>query len=496
MMKNLSTLLPLIFGLFALCLPGAVSTAAFAQEANTPPSDLPADYSHALTLAVTGKQGVVGFRLPQAVYLNARSAGLDDLRVFDAAGGKPPFALYMPKPQSRSQQQSWPVKQFPVNASGQSLQSADALDLDIKTSADGTLLSVKTKSGKNKPQTGLAVAEPVLAGLVLDLGQRGQAGNLNAKPLISALRFVLPPGKTSYSAQVWLEVSDDLKQWEMIAAAELAWLVDTQTAETLANDRLEFEPRSFRYARLSWRGGEPLRFAEITAESIEQTAAQPNLEKLVLQPVAGKQAGDLMYPAGIAIPVEKIDLRFTEPNVVLPAQVGTYRERPSLQIGKPNEWVFQALTRAVFYQITQAGQPRRSAELSVPTTHYAEWVIHPQSPTTSRPELSLLWQPATLVFLASGPPPYTLAFGRDKVKPSAVDLSQVAPGFSVQELLQLEQAQAGALQIRQAVTEIDNAANMARAAAQNRTLVLWAVLLFGVALLGMMAWRLFKQMKN
>jgi hypothetical protein len=73
------------------------------QAADPLPTDLPADYSHALTLTVTGKQGVVGFRLPQAVYLNARSAELNDLRVFDAAGGKPPFALYVPKPQSRSQ---------------------------------------------------------------------------------------------------------------------------------------------------------------------------------------------------------------------------------------------------------------------------------------------------------------------------------------------------------------------------------------------------------
>ena len=203
-----------------------------------------------------------------------------------------------------------------------------------------------------------------------------------------------------------------------------------------------------------------------------------------------------MYHAGIAIPVEKIDLRFNEPNIVLSTQVGTYRELPAKQIGKPNEWVFQPLSHAVFYQITQSGQPRRSAELSVPTTHYAEWVVHPQTPTTVKPELTLLWQPATLIFLASGPPPYTLAFGRDNVKSTVADLSQVAPGFSVQELLQLEQAQAGPLQTRQALSENDSEANTARISAQNRTVILWGVLLFGVALLGVMVSRLYKQMKN
>ena len=488
-MKNLPGFL-----LFLYCI--LVVSKLFAGESSPSSSDLPSDYSNAFTLSVTGKQGVVSFRLPQSVYLNAHSADLSDLRVFDAAGGKLPFALYVPTPQSRIQKQFWPVKQFSVNANGQQRQSVAMLDLDIQTGTDGTLLSVKTKPGKNQPKTSFAGDQPTLAGLVLDLGQPGQLENSDAKHLINALRFVLPTDVQTYSAQVWLEASDNLKQWDMVAAAELSWLTDPQTSETLANDRLEFEPRAFRYARLSWQSGEPRRFAEITAESIEQTAEKPILEKLPLQPVAGRKPDDLMYHAGIAIPVEKIDLRFNEPNIVLSAQVGTYRELPAKQLGKPNEWVFQPLSHAVFYQITQSGQPRHSAELSVPTTHYAEWVIHPQTPITDKPELTLLWQPATLVFLASGPPPYTLAFGRDNVKSTVADLAQVAPGFSVQELLQLEQAQAGPLQTRQVLSENDSEANTARTSAQNRTLVLWGVLLFGVALLGVMASRLFKQMKN
>ncbi len=481
--------------LSAILYPLAGLSATFADDDKPPPSDLPSDYSHALTLSVTGKQGVVSFRLPQAVYLNARSANLNDLRVFDAAGGKPPFALYLPTPQNRTQKQSWPVKQFPVNASGRQTQPVDALDLDIRTSADGALLSVKTKSRKGTTGTQAAGDDAVLTGLILDLGQPGHLEKSEVKPLVSALRFSLPPGKHTYSAQVWLEVSNNLKQWEMIAAAELNWLVDTQTLETLANDRIEFEPRAFRYARLSWRSGEPLRFAAITAESIKQTAETPSMDKLAIKPVAGKKPDDLMYSAGIAIPVEKIDLRFSEPNIVLPAQVGTYRELPGKPIGKPNEWVFQPLTRTVFYQITQAGQARRSGELSVPLSHYAEWVVHPQTPTASKPELSLIWQPATLVFLASGTPPYTLAFGRDTINSGAADLSQVAPGFTVQELLQLEQAQAGPLQIRRTASENDSAATTAKNSAQTRTLILWGVLLLGVAMLGAMAWRLFKQMK-
>jgi hypothetical protein len=460
-----------------------VAPLAFAEDA--PPSDAPPDYSHALPLTVTGKQGVVGFRLPQAVYLNARSASLADLRVFDAAGNKQPFALYLPEPQTRTRQQTLSVKRFPLLAEqGRAL---EGLAMDVKTGPDGTVLSVKTKTDK-----GAAAAQgQVLAGLVLDLGKSTEAKG----PLVDALRFEAPAGRQAYSAQVWLEVSDDLKHWDTVGAAELNWLVNTQTAETLANDRLEFSPRRFRYARLSWRDGEPAEFADITAESVQQSADTPVTETLVLRPALGRQAGDWVYRANAAIPVEKIDLRFSEPNVVLPAAVGTYRERPARKLGQPSEWVFQALTQTTFYQITQDGQQRRSGELTLPLSHYAEWVVRPQTPLPYQPELSLRWQPAILVFLAGGQAPYRLAFGRDNAKSAAVDLSQVAPGFAVDELAKLEQAQAGALETRPVVESTSSVAAKANASEQKRLGILWSVLLAGVAVLGTMAWKLFRQLK-
>lgn len=482
----------LLLSQFALANPfpqRAQQTAAAESEASTPTSDTPQDYTHTLPLTVSGKQGVVGFRLPQAVYLNAHSAGLNDLRVFDASGAKLAFALYEPPVQQQTTRRSLPVKIFPVKSNRQA-SSGDAIDLDIQTAADGTLLSVKTKSSK-KPAAGDAQAP--LAGLVLDARQPGDSDG-SARPMIDALRFTLPAGRNTYSAQVWLEVSDDLKRWDTIGAAELSWLVNSDT-QTLANDRLEFEPRSFRYARLTWRGGEPLQFASISAESVAPGNAAPALDTLLLQAAPGKQAQDLLYQAGLALPVEKIGLQFTEQNVVLPAAIGSYRELPSRQIGQPTTWQFDPFTRATFYQITQDGQTRRSGDIAVPLAHQAQWVLRPQAATAAKPVLRLSWQPATLVFLAGGNGPYTLAFGRDKVKAATLELAQVAPGFNTAELLKLEQATAGALQVRQGGPADDSNALSAGMSAQTRMWVLWGVLLFGVAVLGAMGWRLFKQMK-
>jgi hypothetical protein len=471
----------------------ARQSAAAEQEEKAPVSDTAQDYSHTIPLSVSGKQGVVGFRLPQSVYLHAHSADLNDVRIFDASGAKLPFALQVPPLQGHTERQSLPVKIFPVSSNQPLSASAGAIDLDIRTGADGSLLSVKTKAGNGDKTSGQSTH---LVGLVLDARQFDSAGKPIDKTLIDALHFSLPAQMKSYTAQVWLEVSDDLKQWDTIGAAELSWLVNTDT-QTLANDRLEFEPRSFRYARLTWRSGEPIQFGAITVESVVQTQDAPTIEKLVLQPSPGKEAQDLVYKAAIAIPVEKIGLQFTEENVVLPATLGSYRELPSRQIGQPTTWRFEPWTRATFYQITQEGKVRRSGDISISLTHADEWVLRPQVATGSKPTLSIAWQPAALIFLASGKGPYTLAFGRDKVKPAALDLSQVAPGFTVPELAKLEQAVAGPVQTQQVLASLqDSDAPAASAAARMKTWVLWVVLLLGVAVLGALAWSLLKEMKH
>ena len=455
-------------------------------------SDIPADYAYALPLQVSGKQGVVGFRLPLPVYQNAKTGALNDLRVFDARGNRQPFALYHPQPETPPLRSTLAANIFPIEAM-RSAAGPATIDLDIRTRADGSVLSVQARTGKGANRTA------VLSSLLLDFGTDADVAvtTAAANPMrIDALRFTLPATQADYTAEVWLETSADLKRWDMIGAAELRWLRN-DNAQTLASDRLEFSPQSFRYARLTWRRGEPLLFASIQAETVTRKVAEPVRETLWIQPTRARQAGDLAYLAGIAIPVEQIALRFSEPNIVYPVALGEYVERPSRNTGKPTEWLFQARTGATFYQITQNEQTRLSGAVQIGGAHAQEWVIRPQTKgATAMPELGLSWQPATLVFLAGGTPPYTLSFGRADADNAAQTLNLVAPNFSAQELGQLELAQAGVLQTSAGSVQADSAAAQAGMSARNRSLMLWGVLLLGVLVLGGMAWRLVRQMKG
>lgn len=472
--------------LFLLCM-------ASSCAASSPESDAPADYSHALPLQISGKQGVLALRLPQPVYLHARTAGLDDLRVFDAHGTAQPHALHRPPEQALAQRTWLAARIFPVRSKTHTVAGGSpAIDIDIRTRPDGSVLSVQAHAGQANGH-----GSAVLDSLILDFGSIDQGkGSETAPAYIEALRFGAPKERTNYNAQIWLETSNDLKQWSAIGAAELGWLSNDH-AQRLTHDRLELSPQTFRYARLTWRRGEPVLFADIQAEVVTRQRSEPFRETLWVKPEPGQQAGDLLYKASIAMPVEQISVRLNEANIVYPMAFGAYVERPSRQVGKATEWVFQPSARATFYQITQDGETRRSGPLTIRPGHQQEWVIRPlNTAATAQPQLGLTWQPATLIFLAGGTPPYRLYFGRPNARPTSQPLSQVAPGFTVHELDRLESAQVGELQSGHAGPVAASAAALASRSARNRTYVLWGVLLLGVLVLGGMTWRLVGQMNR
>jgi len=459
----------------------AVAALAWPFAAAAPASDTPQDYAYTATLSSNARQGVLQLRLPQDVYQHARSQDLNDLRVFDASGTALPFALRNPAAERQTSHRSVPLKIFPLMAGRD---QNGQLALDVRTGTDGQLLSVQLRPDRPKGPNDV----PRLAALILDLGESG-----DKRPQADALRFTLPASQQEYSAQVWLDTSDDLQHWDSAGTAELNWL-SNQQAQTLASDRLDFSPRRFRYARVSWRSGTPVLFAAISAEQLVQTDIAPHADALLLLPETGKHPEDLMYSAPPAIPVRKVGVQFNEASTVLPATVGVYRELPALQVGKSSSWRFDPVVSATFYRITQDGKERTSGDVEIAPQHAAQWVLRTQGPATARPSLRITWEPASLIFLANGRPPYTLAVGRAQAKPAARELAQVAPSFSEKELQMLEVATATPLRLqRDNAAQNERAVQEAGAAARQRILILWGFLLAGVGVLAFMVWRLLKQ---
>ena len=191
---------------------------------------------------------------------------------------------------------------------------------------------------------------------------------------------------------------------------------------------------------------------------------------------------------------------------MLPVTLGVYRQNSYVprhrlhlrqQARAAQGAYFDPLLSTTFYRIGLDGKERVSGELAMPVTHTGEWVLqtateHPLS-AGNAPALRLGWTPATVVFLASGKPPYQLAFGNSDAAAVAQPLSQVAPGFKADELLALKTASAGPLQTSAGA---EAAPRVSQDGATWRLAALWAALLLGVAVLGFFAWRLLSQMKQ
>lgn len=475
-----------------LCAALACGT-ALAQS--TP--DHPSSYGWSMPVSVPAGAGVARLPLPREVYLHARTGNLADVRLVDRDGQRLPFAISTPPAQSNTQRSSIAARIFPVmgNAAG----GGGLQNVEIRTGSDGRLLSVSATAGTG---TGAAAAGKSLQALILDIGQQAPGSR------IGALRFAPPADAGDYSAQMLLEVSDDLKQWDAAGTTTLNWLSNSDT-QTLANDSIVFAPRAFRYARLSWQDGQPLLFASIAAQAVSETEAAPPRAAIVLQGVAGKQPGEWVYATPVAIPADSIALQFAQANVVLPVTLGVYRQgtyvpqrrlhlhqqtRPQPSAGP----YFDPLLSTSFYRISDAGKERVSGELAMPVVQTTQWVLRPQNEGTAlpatAPALRLGWTPETLVFLAGGKGPYRLLFGKADAQPVAQPLSQVAPGYRDGELQALPIATVGTL------TALAGAAAESAAAADQgapwRMAALWAALLLGVGVLGFFAWRLLSQMKE
>ena len=469
-----------------ICCSLLVAGAALAA----PGQDRPQDYRWSIALTPQPGAGLSRISVPTDVYLHARSASLADVRLFDSTGKPLAFALTAPPTQSRTQRDTLAMRIFPVT--GKNIGYYELDNVDIRTGNDGRLLSVTARGGSAHD------APPGLQGLILDAGPPAKDSR------IDALRFTLPPGTDNYNAQVLLEVSDDLKQWDAIATTTLNWLRNSDT-QTLANDRIEFSPRSFRYARLSWQYGDPITFASIAAQQVSVTAIVPPRATIALKGTTGKSVDERLYATPIAIPADSIGLQLDEGNTSMPVTLGVYhpaseapRHRLHLrpQARATQAAYFEPLLNTTFYRISMDGKERVSGDLSMPVVQTAQWVLRPQYQSGTNPNLNsvlrLGWTPASLVFLTSGKGPYQLVFGKNGATSAALPLSQVAPGFTQEELLALPVATAAkvvALTSDAPVEKTPDGAGLRLAA-------LWAALLLGVAVLGFFAWRLLSQMKE
>ena len=438
--------------------------------------------------------------LPVNAYAHSRQPSLADLRIVDARGERVPFALAAPRsPQAQETESTRPVEIYPLppRRPGQA-EPAGPLEVQVV----GDRITVRRYAGAAGPAGAAARSGPV-PGWLFDLGERASG---EAQPDSLRLSWSAP---AEFSAGFDLEVSDDLRRWRSAGGGQLLALNSASGRLTQPKVMLPAGGAP-RFVRLRWvnaadapvlssavqvrlsRGSvvldaptalmvqpatalspsTPSTLSTPTTQSATSPAAKPTATATLEDP------GALLFDLGAVLPVVAIDLALPAVQRVAPVRV-----QGRSRLDEP--WRDLALT--VFYRIERGAGIDRPPPLALQANvRYLRLVPDPRSGPLPATPLAVQAQLLTLVFPAQGQAPYRLLAGSADAAPGALAISTLVPAFE-EERARLGRAVLGAWNENEAVAREEA---WQQRLVTWRPVLLWSVLLLGVASLGSVVWRL------
>lgn len=436
----------------------AVLLAAFNAAA-----DSPSEYRATAVIATTAPDAIQRVTLPFEAYRDARR-DLADLRVFNARGEALPIAFAGEEEATREKPLAVPLPMFPVFAP--SIPGSGDLDVTVRSSPDGTLVSVQGR------KRGAAAPRPVA--WILDASKV-------EKPL-RALVVEWDAGPGTEIARVSVEASDDLKSWRSLASHAAIVRLE-QAGQKLMQPRVEFPAQRAKYLRVTAQSNAfVLRAAQVELEDVVKPVARSTR---TVTSTPGTKPGEYLFDIGARLPVEAL-------RVVLPTQNSVAPFDVSSREGESGPW--QRVTSATFYRLVREGAEIQSPLVAVGRRGARYWSIQldPRSPGIgdAPPSLEVEWRPAQVVFVTRGEAPYTLAFGNPDAKRAVLAVSEIMPGYERQAELKLPEAKLGAVSAQAAATD---GWRSIMGDTSPRKALLWAILIVAVLVMGAMAWRLMGQ---
>ncbi|MCW5213425.1 DUF3999 domain-containing protein [Desulfobulbus sp. TB] len=438
------------------------------------------DFAYCMELSISGKSSMYRFILPAAVYQGCTRADLGDLRVFNSKYPVPYIIQSQDRKQTKRAAQALPF--FPLFNDMQDSNSSPSA-LHIATNSQGTIVNIR--------QNGIpAKKNQIVTAYILDTSGLQQPADW--------LDFTWTGQDRHFSSSVRLERSSDLNNWQVqVRSAALAEL--DFGGHTLVRKRIVMPQGIYRktYLRLSWPAGQDgVTLTSVKAGYHQETEAHPRdllsldgevlpITEPIKEPVTNQEFLRYQYDSKGVFPVDQLRVRLAEQNSL--AQITVFS-----RANKKASW--QRRTSLLAYRLLVDNISLDSAILDLHRTTDRYWLLEMESNSGIRqaPVLELGWLPGQLLFLAQGEQPYTLAYGRAGLKPTRYQVDQLLRAVDPQREKKLVAlAQVGPEKIlggRERLV-VDQELPW-------RRWLLWLVLLAGVLVVGMMAFKLYREMNE
>jgi Protein of unknown function (DUF3999) len=484
-----------------------VTVATEVAAADVP--DTPAIYANRLVIDTAGKpESLYRLRLPLDVYRGLAHGDLRDVRVFNARGERVPYALTREPDRETVAIAKLALPFFPLMAESASTStvSSSNVSLSVRMQPDGTLISVKT-SPSTKTDTNLRIA-----GYVVDASELSKRGIP-----IEALEFEWARNDAAQSGMLRVEASNDLKDWRTVVSG--APLLDLQfNGEALRQKRVKLPQMpqiEANYLRLTWEKS-AFSLKTLHAETVNKST-QRLRETVTATARAGEKPGEYFFDLGARVTATELRLLLPEQNSIAP--VSLFAQSMQMQRQRGGNYVnvpaWQPVANAMFYRLLRDG-----VEITAPTVTVnapagtREWLARVDARSggigQGMPQLEVTWQPHHIVFAARGDAPYTLAFGRRDAISAELNVANLLPDYKPNTEFALPQATLRGVSAAAREASSENTQEKAKERApetvqpstqivtpvaesptlDRKKMLLWLVLVGGVAILLWMAWRL------
>lgn len=427
---------------------------------------------------ITVQQGAafVTLPLPASAYGRSLAPGLADLRVVDASGQRVPYA-WLPQPAAELRRQE-ALRDSAAYPLPRRASPGAALASPLEVLVQGDRIQVR-RLGTGKDTTPVT-PEAQSPGWLFDMGERKPD-----QPLPQVLRLAWS-GPAEFGATFDIDTSETLREWRGAGSGQVMALASP--AGALVQRDVPLPPGVPRFVRLVWRDAATApQLTGAQAVHAQQTAqAQEPPQTLPFKPSA-EPAGKtppppsaLHFDLGGSLPLSALDLQLPASTRVAPVR---------LQARQRSDEAWRELGAWVFYRLDRDGTTSLSPPMPQQATARFVRVLPDERSGMLDPadtQLIVHTHLAKLVFASQGQPPYRLLAGAAQAPSGALPIATLVPQLN-EERPRLGRAQLGDWAEDLAAAQQTSATE--RQAAMRQWL-LWAVLLAGVAVLGMMVWKL------
>jgi Protein of unknown function (DUF3999) len=477
-----------------------LALAANADDVNA--AGNPTSYAVRIPLTLAAGAPLQRLPLPAEALVRLQTSGYADVRIFNAQGQAVPMALAGTDVPGRSAQQQVLLPAYPIlgASTGLGIGGLEGLSLRIEERQGRRVVQINTPPGSSSTvgdsagnlTSSSSPAQRVL-GALLD------ARAVAAPAASMTLDVELPAGQpVTFSVQA----SKDLRTWRPLASTVLYRAAEPGgsaiPAAELGNNTLDLGLTNLegQYLRVSWGD------AAVTLRGATLATSRAGMRQRVSASMARPalaNAHELGFTLPFATPVAALKITPQASNVLVPVRVLGRNDR-----NQP--WA--VLASAVVYRLAPAASGQVGDQVNAPVELRSgpmrEIRIEADKKTAGfaeAPDIALQFEPAQIIFLASGQGPFTLAVGLagdGKLLSPYLPLASLIPGYQPMQENTLAAAQADVARIDGAVAAAGPlvAAQPASDGLPSRSLLLWGILLAGTLALALMAWALHRQTRH